>query len=324
MIYFTLILLQTSKRTAKKEMPALLGEDEVLGENDWLEDDLKKCVVKRQKFDCNGFLSSGGMRKRNRSGSVSPGDKADGRDKPVQVRSSQKKRIRVDSSDSEISNVEMVDGSEILNIVEDFSESETGNDRVDVLFNDMFDDVDVKLTPEENCTRLTPKENVGGLLGPGVIKPGCCHVSKKRSQKQPRITDFGPMENPRIDLTAENNVADTNIRQTQRTVLSSQTSSVPGPNALESVGQSSKIRIKVKVEDTLLMIPVVDPECSKTFSWLAEEVASRYYQMKGVRLRLSLGKDGAYFAPKDLVRLMLEDNDSVSLVNMKSGLLNYK
>ena len=56
---------------------------------------------------------------------------------------------------------------------------------------------------------------------------------------------------------------------------------------------------------------------TKTLSWLSEEAAQRYYKMVGLRPALTLGtKDGAFFSPDDLIKMVLSDNDKVSILKL--------
>ena len=57
---------------------------------------------------------------------------------------------------------------------------------------------------------------------------------------------------------------------------------------------------------------LISSDGTKTLSWLSQEASERYYKMVGLRPALTLGtKDGAFFSPEDLVKLVLSDNDKV-------------
>lgn len=307
--------MQKTKRSVAEEVPALLCEDEVLGENDWLEDDMKKPAGTRRKYDCNGYFSTGRIRKRNRSASVSPGEKipsSQGR----QLGNSQKKRLKLYSSDeSEASDMETVietNDEQNINNNSDVEFSDYGHDDIVVMFKDPDDD-------DENEIINIPTQNDNfweSKTDKCKSRLTLSHNSTTKN-KQPKITNFG-----QVDLTqgaeVTENVTEVNLFKSQgicqqtNVLLNgvSGTQNSIGDRQLDRPTIHVK-RITVKVQDLALLIPVVDPDGTKTFAWLAEEVASRYHQIRGVKLKLSLAKDGALFAPMDLVTLLLEDNEKV-------------
>jgi len=310
--------------------------------DDWLEDDLgKKPVQRRKKVDCNGFLSSDGTRKRSRSGSLSPIKSQ--RKKDV-LNSSQKKR-RIESESESDSNSEMDFGAvsdsekETMetnvsscavqeNQLENTSDSSriTSFDDDNVTITNIDSDVDPMFDDVDDFLIVDSQDHIPGSSSHSVSQ--LCQTKstflrgKKSKQKQFKLTDFGltkeTTSQPGTTVSNHNfhspyltqppgatNTSVSHMTNTFQNVPMQPVLAANKPNL------GNVLRIKVQVEDTVLMIPVVDPDCSRTFAWLAEEVASRYYQMRGMKLKLSLGKDGAHFAPTDLVSLMLENNDKV-------------
>jgi hypothetical protein len=273
---------------------------------------------KQRKVDVNGYLSTANIRKRSRSGSVSPLPHSDRSNRDSC--SSQKKRIKVIDSDSESEAGVVVnqqdevrnEGSRLTNTTnidseEEFNNTVIGDNDVDVLFSDY--DSDVEIVPSKQETVAT-KISSGNFFG------------KKNPQKQLKLTDFGSS----LTMSARTHLNDRLCSSAQSTensaiiVNQSMGESVSATSREKSVNNhlNNVIRVKVNVEGVLLLIPVVDNDGTKTFSWLAEEAATRYFKMKGVKLKLTLGKDGAHFSPDDLVSLMLIDNDLVSYYFLKT------
>ncbi|XP_077395947.1 tonsoku-like protein [Festucalex cinctus] len=72
------------------------------------------------------------------------------------------------------------------------------------------------------------------------------------------------------------------------------------------------IRMRVRVQDDIFLIPVPQSEAeSCTVSWLCEQAAQRYYQKCGLLPRLSLQKEGALLSPHDLLLAVLHTNEEV-------------
>lgn len=283
--------------------------------DDWLEDDMKKRVVRKKNMDVNGFLSSNGTRKRNRSDSVSPQSTPD---KRLVFTSAQKKRLRVVDSDSDddFGNGDSLGGGEGADTVAmDINDikgvtvasgngpSESNSVNNDDLIFDNFDDFIV--VESQNIPPSNSNKNLTNSVNKTV---------QNKLKKQSKMTDFSSEEhtNSAINATKSNfvpNSASTNSTVTNRVQPASGYTKLNSQPVKDKI--SSVMRLTVQVEDLMLLIPVVDPDCSRTFGWLAQEVADRYYQKRGVKLKLSLGKDGAHFSPSDLVSLMLENNDKV-------------
>lgn len=76
-------------------------------------------------------------------------------------------------------------------------------------------------------------------------------------------------------------------------------------------GVDGPLRLKVRVQDRLLLVPVAGGGQNRTVAWLAEEVTRRYYQLSGLRPHLVLTtQDGAVLAPSDLISLVLPANQA--------------
>ncbi|XP_038644645.1 tonsoku-like protein [Scyliorhinus canicula] len=72
------------------------------------------------------------------------------------------------------------------------------------------------------------------------------------------------------------------------------------------------IRVRVKVQDNTFLIPIPHSDSEvRTVSWLAEQATQRYYQMCGLRPKLSLKKEGALLSPQDPIIHVLQSNEEV-------------
>ncbi|XP_070796277.1 tonsoku-like protein [Pituophis catenifer annectens] len=75
---------------------------------------------------------------------------------------------------------------------------------------------------------------------------------------------------------------------------------------------SPPVRVRVRVQDSIFLIPVPQNEGeSRPVSWLAEQASQRYYQTCGLLPRLTLKKEGALLAPQDSVLDVLQSNEEV-------------
>ncbi|XP_070320427.1 tonsoku-like protein isoform X3 [Odocoileus virginianus] len=84
------------------------------------------------------------------------------------------------------------------------------------------------------------------------------------------------------------------------------------PTAGQLSGQAlpPPIRVRVRVQDNLFLIPVPHRE-AHSVAWLAEQAAQRHYQASGLLPRLSLQKEGALLAPQDPIPDVLQSNEEV-------------
>ncbi|XP_043922238.1 tonsoku-like protein [Protopterus annectens] len=72
------------------------------------------------------------------------------------------------------------------------------------------------------------------------------------------------------------------------------------------------LRVRVRVEDSIFLIPVPHSDSeTRTVSWLAEQASQRYYQTCGLFPRISLKKEGALLSPQDLILEVLQSNEEV-------------
>ncbi|XP_029778912.1 tonsoku-like protein isoform X1 [Suricata suricatta] len=71
------------------------------------------------------------------------------------------------------------------------------------------------------------------------------------------------------------------------------------------------IRVRVRVQDSLFLIPVPHSKEARSVAWLAEQAARRYCQACGLLPRLVLRKEGALLAPQDPIPDVLQSNEEV-------------
>ncbi|KAG7465946.1 hypothetical protein MATL_G00159640 [Megalops atlanticus] len=86
----------------------------------------------------------------------------------------------------------------------------------------------------------------------------------------------------------------------------------PAPSQSVAAPLLAPIRMRVRVQDNVFLIPVPHSEADTcTVSWLCEQAAKRYYQACGLLPRLSLQKEGALLSPTDLLLSVLHTNEEV-------------
>ncbi|XP_042863522.1 tonsoku-like protein [Penaeus japonicus] len=97
--------------------------------------------------------------------------------------------------------------------------------------------------------------------------------------------------------------------ETNRAVDSPSTSNHESPITPSSTQGSisgGALRLRVRVQNRVLLVPVAGAGQNRTVSWLAEEVTRRYYQLAGLRPHLTLTtQDGAVLDPNDPISLVL-------------------
>uniref|UniRef100_A0A3P9Q8L8 Tonsoku-like protein n=1 Tax=Poecilia reticulata TaxID=8081 RepID=A0A3P9Q8L8_POERE len=93
--------------------------------------------------------------------------------------------------------------------------------------------------------------------------------------------------------------------------VSRSSSPPPAPAAPIPASLPPPIRMRVKVQEDVFLIPVLQEADSCTVSWLCEQAAQRYYQKCGLLPRLSLQKEGALLSPQDLLLAVLHTNEEV-------------
>ncbi|XP_077022599.1 tonsoku-like protein isoform X2 [Tamandua tetradactyla] len=71
------------------------------------------------------------------------------------------------------------------------------------------------------------------------------------------------------------------------------------------------LRVRVRVQDSLFLIPVPHSGEAHSVAWLAQQAAQRFCQTCGLLPRLTLRKEGALLAPQDPVSDVLQSNEEV-------------
>ncbi|XP_055981270.1 tonsoku-like protein [Sorex fumeus] len=71
------------------------------------------------------------------------------------------------------------------------------------------------------------------------------------------------------------------------------------------------IRVRVRFQDNLFLIPVPHSPNARSVDWLARQAAQRYHQACGLLPRLTLRKEGALLAPQDPIPDVLQSNEEV-------------
>ncbi|KAK7077238.1 hypothetical protein SK128_015394 [Halocaridina rubra] len=95
--------------------------------------------------------------------------------------------------------------------------------------------------------------------------------------------------------------------------LASQSSNVNNGGKVNApvVNSGSALRLKVRVQNRLLLVPVAGASQERTVGWLAEEVTRRYYQLSGMRPHLTLTtQDGAVLDANDPISLVLSSEQA--------------
>uniref|UniRef100_A0A452HRP4 Tonsoku-like protein n=1 Tax=Gopherus agassizii TaxID=38772 RepID=A0A452HRP4_9SAUR len=83
------------------------------------------------------------------------------------------------------------------------------------------------------------------------------------------------------------------------------------PSLSSAPARLPPIRVRVRVQDNVFLIPVPHSSESHPVAWLAEQAAQRHYQTCGLLPRLTLKKEGALLAPQDLIVDVLQSNEEV-------------
>lgn len=79
-----------------------------------------------------------------------------------------------------------------------------------------------------------------------------------------------------------------------------------GENSTAAHASCNALRLRVRVQNRLLLVPVAGGGQGRTVEWLAAEVTRRYYQLAGLRPHLTLTtQDGAVLDPSDPIALVL-------------------
>nr|XP_033789816.1 tonsoku-like protein isoform X2 [Geotrypetes seraphini] len=83
------------------------------------------------------------------------------------------------------------------------------------------------------------------------------------------------------------------------------------PDMVTNPAVPPTIRIRVRVQDEVFLIPILPSSETRPVSWLAEQASQRYYQMCGLLPHLTLKKEGALLAPQDPILHVLQNNEEV-------------
>ncbi|XP_069077100.1 tonsoku-like protein isoform X2 [Pleurodeles waltl] len=123
----------------------------------------------------------------------------------------------------------------------------------------------------------------------------CGNRETDKNASIPRVTDASIRHTPAFPRT-ENRI--------QMPVLH------PGTTVNPAV--PPPLRVRVRVEDNIFLIPVPHSGSeTRPVSWLEEQASKRYYQMCGLLPRLTLKKEGALLASQDLILHVLQSNEEV-------------
>ncbi|XP_030212430.1 tonsoku-like protein isoform X1 [Gadus morhua] len=123
----------------------------------------------------------------------------------------------------------------------------------------------------------------------------------RRSVSRPGSPSFSEEEELRLDTPPPS-------RAPQHTHVPQ----IPAQTAVTPTAMPPPIRMRVRVQDDVFLIPVPQSEAEVcTVAWLCEQAARRYYQKCGLLPRLSLQKEGALLSPLDLLLAVLHTNEEV-------------
>uniref|UniRef100_F7FJ56 Tonsoku-like protein n=1 Tax=Monodelphis domestica TaxID=13616 RepID=F7FJ56_MONDO len=136
---------------------------------------------------------------------------------------------------------------------------------------------------------------------------GTCTSSKSRS-RQSRLTHIVD----RTVLGRTSGSSNLTGENTSNSRVSGASGESPSPGYLPCSAGPPPIRVRVRVQDNIFLIPVPHSGSKgHPVSWLAEQASQRYYQTCGLLPRLTLKKEGALLAPEDLITDVLQSNEEV-------------
>ncbi|XP_045633324.1 tonsoku-like protein isoform X1 [Ursus americanus] len=145
----------------------------------------------------------------------------------------------------------------------------------------------------------------GGLGSGGSKSPGRLQA-RARQSRLPRLRSWNALGRAGGDSSAA---------EPPRSPDMSRASGPSGdsPAAGQPSGPSlpPPIRVRVRVQDSLFLIPVPHSRETHSVAWLAEQAAQRYCQACGLLPRLVLRKEGALLAPQDPIPDVLQSNEEV-------------
>ncbi|EFX69074.1 hypothetical protein DAPPUDRAFT_62661, partial [Daphnia pulex] len=147
------------------------------------------------------------------------------------------------------------------------------------------------------------------------------HKPSYQSDKEKTPTSSRPNSNRRkpdtpsstfqedINLSDDDFAVEVNSHSDNHIQAPKKTISKPNSSAQQQLPSPSVLKLYVRIQDKVLLIPV---ERSKSVQWLSDEAARRYYNMTGLNPVLSLHTtDGAVLNGEDEVTLILQDGDKL-------------
>ncbi|KAK8374810.1 hypothetical protein O3P69_017791 [Scylla paramamosain] len=149
---------------------------------------------------------------------------------------------------------------------------------------------------------------------PLLTVPKRAHQTKLTAilPKQPSRRESIPDEDVEVIEGEPHNLNGDNLPKTERCRRASDGGASDSRSSVEpSTTVSGPLRLKVRVQDRLLLVPVAGGGNNRTVAWLAEEVTRRYYQLSGLRPHLVLTtQDGAALDPSDPITLVLPSDQA--------------
>ena len=164
----------------------------------------------------------------------------------------------------------------------------------------------------QKCTKISPKSTFSNnpkkfkqlKLTPNI------HKNDKEISRN-ALNDFSIQENDILLIESSNIKPEESSKHSE--ISTKKISSVDRVNTISQVIPTSQpfsnlLRLKVKIQDSLLLVPVPLFDTSLSVSWLLEEISKRYYSQKGIRPKITLSTaEGA----------ILDENDKLSMVLSK-------
>ncbi|XP_063155839.1 tonsoku-like protein [Candoia aspera] len=170
-------------------------------------------------------------------------------------------------------------------------------------------------SPAEAWGSASEQSMVPGSEGEAPCQPPAATRKRRRRIRQNRLTQIvdrtllgrsrGAGMVQRLEPAAE-----------ARSLLETAGSSPTGGGEIPQAGAmqllSPPVRVRVRVQDSVFLIPVPQSDGeTRPVSWLAEQASQRYYQTCGLLPRLTLKKEGALLAPQDSIVDVLQSNEEV-------------
>lgn len=126
-----------------------------------------------------------------------------------------------------------------------------------------------------------------------------------------RIGTSNKPENEAVSELSESNVNITDINVAIGSSIINKSESPNNINTRTPVVGGNALRLRVRVQNRVLLVPVAGAGQDRTVGWLAEEVTRRYYQLAGLRPHLTLTtQDGAVLDSNDPISLVLPNEQS--------------